>query len=64
MAFCSLPRVFQCQCNAFLDWFTYSDNTIDGQSRKKAYSLFKGGLLDSQGSGSIKIISHQQTLLE
>ncbi len=19
----------------FLDWFTYSDNTIDGQSRKK-----------------------------
>ena len=23
----------------FLDWFTYSDNTIDGQSRKKAYTL-------------------------
>ena len=24
----------------FLDWFTYSDNTIDGQSRKKAYTFF------------------------
>ncbi len=24
---------------AFLDWFTYSDNSIDGQSRKKAYLL-------------------------
>ena len=23
----------------FLDWFTYSDNTIDGQSRKKAYTF-------------------------
>ena len=23
------------QAMAFLDWFTYSDNTIDGQSRKK-----------------------------
>ena len=25
----------------FLDWFTYSDNSIDGQSRKKAYTLWK-----------------------
>lgn len=23
-----------------LDWFTYCDNTIDGQSRKKAYTLW------------------------
>ena len=27
------------RANAFLDWFTYSDNTIDGQSRKNAYTL-------------------------
>ena len=27
------------KANAFLDWFTYSDNTIDGQSKKKAYQL-------------------------
>ncbi len=31
----------------FLDWFKYSDNTIDGQSRKKAYTLFESGLLNS-----------------
>jgi len=23
----------------FLDWFTYSDNSIDGQSKKKAHFL-------------------------
>ena len=25
----------------FLDWFLYSDNSIDGQSKKKAYTLFE-----------------------
>lgn len=35
------------RANAFLDWFLYSDNTIDGQSKKKAYTLFESGLLDS-----------------
>lgn len=29
----------------FLDWFLYSDNTIDGQSKKKAYQLFESGIL-------------------
>lgn len=38
----------------FLDWFTYSDNTIDGQSRKKAYSLFESGLIDSIEVGTVK----------
>ena len=31
----------------FLDWLTYSDNTIDGQSRKKAYTLFESDLFTS-----------------
>ena len=30
------------RANAFLDWFTYSDNTIDGQSKKKAYTFMEG----------------------
>ncbi|MDR0799534.1 MAG: cell filamentation protein Fic, partial [Dysgonamonadaceae bacterium] len=30
----------------FLDWFTYSDNSIDGQSKKKAYTLFESNLID------------------
>mgnify|MGYP003295156441 FL=1 len=42
------------RANAFLDWFTYSDNTIDGQSKKKAYTLFESGLLDSIEPGTIK----------
>ena len=40
----------------FLDWFTYSDNTIDGQSKKKAYSLFESGLLESLEPGSVKCL--------
>lgn len=40
----------------FLDWFTYSDNTIDGQSRKKAYQLFESGLLKSLEPGSVKCL--------
>jgi cell filamentation protein len=38
----------------FLDWFFYSDNTIDGQSKKKAYTLFESGLLDSIEPGTVK----------
>lgn len=42
------------RANAFLDWFTYSDNTIDGQSQKKAYTLFESGLLESLQPGAVK----------
>ena len=35
------------KASGFLDWFIYSDNTIDGQSKKKAYALFESGLLAS-----------------
>ena len=38
----------------FLDWFIYSDNSIDGQSKKKAYTLMESGLLDSVKSGTVK----------
>ncbi len=40
----------------FLDWFTYSDNTIDGQSRKKAYTLYESGLLASLEPGTVKTL--------
>ena len=39
---------------AFLDWFTFSDNSIDGQSRKKAYTLFESGILDDMQAGTIQ----------
>ena len=44
------------RANAFLDWFTYSDTTIDGQSQKKAYTLFESGLLDSLKPGTVKTL--------
>ena len=44
------------RANAFLDWFTYSDNTLDGQSRKKAYDLFESELLNTLEPGSIKCL--------
>jgi cell filamentation protein len=38
----------------FLDWFLYSENTIDGQSRKKAYSFFESNLVDTADIGTTK----------
>lgn len=40
----------------FLDWFTYSDNTIDGQSRKKAYEFMESHLVDDQDVGTTKAL--------
>lgn len=44
------------RANNFLDWFTYSDNTIDGQSRKKAYALFESGILNKLEPGTVKCL--------
>jgi len=38
----------------FLDWFLYSDNSIDGQSKKKAYTLFDSNLIDEIKIGTAK----------
>lgn len=38
---------------AFIDWLTSSDNSIDGQSRKKAYALYESGILESISVGTI-----------
>lgn len=40
----------------FIKWLTYSDATIDGKSRTKAYTLFESGLLASLKPGSIKCL--------
>mgnify|MGYP002623189946 CR=1 FL=1 len=44
------------RANKFLEWFTYSDNSIDGQSKKKAYMLIESGLLDSMEPGTVKCL--------
>ena len=40
----------------FLNWFLYSENTIDGQSKKKAYALFESGILNSLEIGTVKCL--------
>ncbi len=40
----------------FLDWFTYSDNTIDGQSKKKAYTFWQSNLVDDKDIGTTKAL--------
>lgn len=47
----------------FLDWFVYSDNTLDGQSKKKAYTLLESGLLDSMKPGSVKSLQQIHAFL-
>jgi len=37
----------------FLDWFLYSDNSIDGQSKKKAYTLFESNLINEFEVGTV-----------
>ena len=42
------------KANRFIEWFTYSDETIDGKSKIKAYALFESSLIDSIEVGTIK----------
>jgi cell filamentation protein len=42
------------QAMAFLDWFKYSENTIDGQSRKKAYTLWESNIIADKDVGKVK----------
>lgn len=44
------------RANRFLDWFTYSDTSLDGQSRFKAYQLFESGLLQRLEPGTIECL--------
>ena len=47
----------------FLDWFIYSDNTIDGQSKKKAYTLMESGVLETMRPGTIKCLQQIHAFL-
>lgn len=40
----------------FLNWFTYSDNTIDGRSRKKAYTFMESNLVADRDVGKVKAL--------
>jgi len=40
--------------NRFIEWFIYSEQTIDGKSKSKAYALFESTFIDSIEVGTIK----------
>ncbi len=42
------------QANRFIEWFTSTDETIDGKSKSKAYALFDSSLFDTIEVGTIK----------
>lgn len=35
------------KANRFIEWFTYSDESIDGKSKTKAYALFESSFIDN-----------------
>lgn len=42
------------KANRFIEWFTYSDESIDGKSKTKAYALFESSLIDNIEIGTTK----------
>jgi cell filamentation protein len=42
------------QANRFIEWFIYSNETIDEKSKSKAYALFDSSLLDTIEVGTVK----------
>lgn len=42
------------KASRFIEWFTNSDESIDGKSRSKAYALFESSLINSIEVGTVK----------
>lgn len=42
------------KANKFIEWFTYSDESLDGKSKTKAYALFESSFINSIEVGTTK----------
>jgi cell filamentation protein len=42
------------KANRFIEWFTFSDESIDGKSKTKAYALFGSSFINSIEVGTVK----------
>ena len=42
------------KANRFIDWFTFSDESIDGKSKTKAYAMFESSFINSIEVGTAK----------
>ena len=51
----ALGKVFpSTKANRFIEWFTFSDETIDGKSKQKAYALYEIDFINSIEIGTVK----------
>ena len=51
----SLGKTFPgTKANRFIEWFTYSDESIDGKSKSKAYAMFESSFINSIEVGTFK----------
>lgn len=42
------------KANRFIDWFTYSSESIDNKSKTKTYALFESSLINNIEVGTVK----------
>ncbi len=42
------------KANRFIEWFTYSNESIDGKSKSKAYAMFESSFINSIEVGTVK----------
>jgi len=42
------------KANRFIEWFTFSDDSIDGKSKSKAYALFESSFINGIEVGTVK----------
>jgi cell filamentation protein len=42
------------KANRFIEWFTFSDESIDGKSKTKAYAMFESSFINNIEVGTIK----------
>lgn len=49
-------KIHNDKATAFLEWFIYGDNSIDGRSRKQAYTLWESELIPDKEVGTTKAL--------
>ncbi len=52
------------KANRFIEWFTYSDESIDGKSKTKAYALFESSFINSIEVGTINGLQQIEAMPE
>lgn len=51
------------KANRFIEWFTYSDESLDGKSKAKAYALFDSSFINSLENGTTQGLQQMHVYL-